>query len=103
MAKPDWCTSWPDRWKHIDYSECCHQHDIDYALIDEMPGNIFEKAKARKKADYRLMSCVRDSGLPLMGLIMMFGVRMFGWLFAYKPKGEAQDISDINKNINGGV
>lgn len=103
MKKPDWCTDWPDRWKDIDYSECCHAHDIEYSLIDAMSGNIIEKAKARKQADYRLMSCVKRKGLPLMGLIMMFGVRTFGWLFAYKPKGKTVQITDINKNLNGGV
>ena len=100
--KKDWCTSWPDKWKHIDYSECCHQHDIEYALIEKMPGNILQKAKMRRQADHRLMSCVRSKGLPLMALVMLFGVRSVGWLFAYKPKGKPVDLTDVNKDINGG-
>jgi len=82
--KVDWCTAWPDRWAHIDYSECCHQHDIDYSYVCELP--FLKGVWERRKADYRLMRCIQKSGLPWMGIVMFIGVRCCGWLFAYKKE-----------------
>ena len=76
--KSDWCSGWFDRWEGIDFSECCCQHDIDYAWIKILPST-WQRVKERYKADYKLMKCVRDKGLPPMGLIMFVGVRTFGW------------------------
>ena len=80
----DWCTAWPDRWAHIDYSECCHQHDLDYDAIRNM--TFFKGAFERRKADYRLMRCIKKAGLPWMGLVMFIGVRLVGWIFAHRRK-----------------
>jgi len=81
----DFCTKWPDRWAHIDYSSCCKNHDNDYERIKHIPAG-WKRLIERRKADYRLMWCVWDRGLPLMGLVMFIGVRLCGWLFTRRTK-----------------
>lgn len=68
----DGCSLFPDgslnntkRWAH-----CCRAHDIDY-----WQGG----TKAQRLAsDKRLEQCVADVGLPRLGQLMFFGVRLGG-------------------------
>ena len=96
--KIDWCSGWFDKWGDIDFSECCHKHDLDYTYIKTLP-TVWQRAKARWKADNDLMICVRKKGLPPMGLLMFAGVRMFGWPVVYgasKFKKENKDENEIS-------
>jgi hypothetical protein len=88
----DWCTAWPERWGHIDWSPCCKEHDEDYSKIKKLTGwkNLFKRIWLRRKADYKLGRCVWDKGLPPMGVIMFFGVRLFGWIPLYFKKRSEQ-------------
>lgn len=94
--KKDWCTAWPDKWRDIDYSECCHQHDLDYAQIKAGPNPLLME-KQRRLADIKLMKCVQAKGLPVMGLIMLFGVRLFGYfLYWNRVKGKGVDLASVD-------
>jgi len=82
----DHCTLWPDRILNWDWSACCLAHDKAYALgVD------------RLIADHVLADCVANSmgGLPyllpvVMGVVMWFGVRLFGAKFYQKSLPEAK-------------
>lgn len=82
--KVDYCSMWPDKHGDIDFSHCCKQHDDDYAEICKL--SFFKRIWARHKADMKLKKCVADAGLPVMGVTMLLGVRMFGWIFILKEK-----------------
>lgn len=69
----DGCTLWlQGTWRH-----CCEAHDIAY-------GAGFDKLQA----DLDLGLCVAQTGHPLMAIVMVLGVLLFGWLF-WKPKRPA--------------
>ena len=82
--KIDYCSLWPDKYQDIDFSHCCKQHDEDYAKAAKL--SFFKRVLARRKADYKLKDCIMAVGLPVMGITMMLGVRVFGWIFILKEK-----------------
>lgn len=90
QGKIDWCTAWPDRWQDVDFSECCKQHDEDYATV--LSFSWWQRPYMRRKFDFKLARCVygkfyeKGYKIPAMPVLMLFGVRTFGWLFAYKEK-----------------
>lgn len=65
------CTGWFDGvWRH-----CCDAHDLDYALgVDKL------------QADLALAACVTDTGHPIIALVMLAGVTLFGWFFYRRRK-----------------
>lgn len=71
------CTFWFDKIGKWDWTQCCAQHDMDYAL-----GNI-----PKALADQHLEQCVNNV-LPFMGTIMFIGVSVFGifWWNAARKK-----------------
>ena len=85
----DWCSSWPDKYKDIDYSLCCKKHDEDYEKIRKM--RWWKRPLARFKSNIKLGKCVRSKGLPKMGVTMMVGTQLFGWPSIYfKGKKDAK-------------
>ena len=79
--KTDGCSMFPNhKWK-----DCCIEHDKLY-----WKGGTKED---RKKADIKLMNCVKAKGFPIIAKIMYLGVRVGGhpslpfpwrWGFGYK-------------------
>ena len=77
--KSDGCTGIPDG----DYRDCCHEHDYYYQHRGRCPTEKISRAEA----DRRLRACIRDNGEDaLWAGIVYFGVRIFGWLWWYRPK-----------------
>lgn len=66
----DGCTLWLQGWGQTSWRHCCDIHDGAYAGGAEKIG-----------ADLELALCVAQTGNGLMGLIMLAGVTIFGWLF----------------------
>ena len=66
----DGCSWWPDG----EWVRCCVTHDVIYWV-----GGSSEE---RKKADREMNRCVSNTGHPIMGKVMYYGVRMGGvyWL-----------------------
>lgn len=64
----DYCTLWPDRVFGLDYSHCCAQHDLDYAMGLE-----------GLASDLRLASCVIETSgwLTLWATLMLIGVVLY--------------------------
>lgn len=72
---PNGCTLWPDTWSGVSISACCNAHDIAY--LDGTP---------RTEADLSLAMCVlSETSNPLLALVMLAGVTVFGWFF-YRSK-----------------
>ena len=67
----DHCTMFPEG----DWSDCCKQHDLDYAKGSGV---------SRKVADLKLKRCIRSGGKPKLAKVVYVGVRLFGWLFYRK-------------------
>ena len=65
MAK-DYCTLFPDG----SWGNCCKQHDDDYTAGSGIK---------QKEADERLRYCLEQGGRPVVGFIMFWGLRLFGW------------------------
>ena len=84
MVKKDWCTMWPDRWRGVDFSLCCKEHDEDYARIAKIK-SFWKRIWQRRKADFKLSGCVKrkfneKDKSSVMPIIMLSGVRLFGWI-----------------------
>lgn len=72
----DYCTLFPDVVFGKSLAWCCFRHDVAYgAYADKI------------SADLELALCVSNAGLGWVGLLMLVGVTLFGWLFyPRKPK-----------------
>ena len=66
----DGCTLWLDGWGEISWRHCCDVHDIAY-----------EVGAPKFEADLALAHCVASAGAAPMGLVMLFGLSVLGWLF----------------------
>ena len=66
----DGCTLWFDGWGDTSWRHCCDVHDLAY-----------EAGLAKVPADLELALCVAQTGNAAMGLVMLVGVTVFGWLF----------------------
>jgi hypothetical protein len=72
----DYCTLFPDRLGHKDWSNCCKAHDAAYAGTG-----------ARLAADRELAACVAaETGWDGLAVVMFAGVATFGWWFRRKGK-----------------
>lgn len=69
-AEGDGCTLWFDGWGDVSWRHCCDAHDLAYA-------GGFDKIGA----DLDLATCVAQTGNGVVGLIMLAGLTLFGWLF----------------------
>lgn len=70
------CSCFIDRFKNVDWSDCCKQHDEDYKKL--------KKDESTKRADLRLLSCVKKKACKSLAYVMYAAVRVFGRKF----KGE---------------
>ena len=70
----DYCTHWFEWIGEVYIGHCCKAHDLAYEL-----GN------PRLEADFMLVQCVWDLGLPVIGVLMGLAVMPLGWMY-YKPK-----------------
>ncbi len=64
--KSDGCSCWPDG----EWLKCCVKHDLLYWM-----GGTGEE---RKNADLELRKCVTEKGHPILGQVMLLGVRVGG-------------------------
>lgn len=71
----DYCTLFPDVVFGVDLRLCCFQHDLAYAA--QMP---------KVQADLDLSLCVAKLGHPLLGLLMLAGVLVFGAFFYWRAR-----------------
>ena len=62
-------------WFNGDWRQCCDWHDFQYAT-----------GIPKVTADLDLAACVAHTGHGIMGLIMLAGVTLFGWLFYRKRR-----------------
>lgn len=67
------CSLWFNRLWKWDWSDCCREHDREYAHLDFE----YDRKFFRLMADEELRDCVNRI-LPGMGYVMFFGVRLFG-------------------------
>ena len=72
----DGCSMSPD----MVFSECCVEHDIDYAT-----GFV-----SRADADLKLRECIKAKGFPILCYVYWIGVRLFGWMPYYFGKSQKQ-------------
>lgn len=71
----DGCSMFPDG----DWQQCCIAHDMDYWCGGS--------AEQRLRVDRNLQTCVRETGHPLVGSVMLFGSRLGGhpaWPFPWR-------------------
>jgi hypothetical protein len=64
------CTCWFDSLGKYDWTECCKQHDKDYA-----------SPVTRKYADEQLLRCLKLKAPKWMAYIMYYAVRKLGGWF----------------------